>query len=374
MSTKRKAPIPPKPKNTDDTILIDPVLTGRVGRRRKSVLDTELEAEDAMLAQELKSMRVDEIIMKRRARMKKLEKEIEDLEGSDPNRLKGRSPGISLQMARQIAKLPEEEREKVMQTFAIFRNIDDPVDRGSLLLPMLVGYAKTNPGSSQNDMATFAKALTDNFKAAVEITKASVPQQQQRGADSLELLKVFKDLVQESVRQPMQEVLRQLQPQPSAFEQILLKPELYQRAKEIGFFGSQKPAGGSTNVDLEIEKLRGERELSIKKLDLEWQKAMLERDAKETRTNQIINSLAPLSAIFAGPVDQRMRAMGRQSAAQNPNPQMYQAHQPTQQPPDNVMRIVCGNCGYEETRTFQGQPPPVIKCPKCEAELGVGAQ
>ena len=139
-------------------------------------------------------------------------------------------------------------------------------------------------------------------------------------------------------------------------------------------FGGQQKAGEANQFSLEIEKLRGEREFSIKKLDLEWRKMMLENEAKERRTATILNSLTPLTALFAGPVDQRMRQMGRQMG----NPQQVQqppvAHATVQQPiPQQTnLEITCTACGHTEVKPIMGVVPDRIPCPGCGAELIVG--
>jgi len=147
-----------------------------------------------------------------------------------------------------------------------------------------------------------------------------------------------------------------------------MNPEMFSRAKEIGMFGNREPRTGSTNIDLEIEKLRGERELSIKKLDLEWRKTSLENDAKDKRedrrTDAVLTALAPISAVFAGPVNQRMRHFGQQQATSYVPPVVMS-------PPDNNILIRC-SCGYEGPMTFPGPPPDTINCPTCGQKLVVG--
>jgi len=363
MSTRKKV-VPPLPQNKASELLIDPSLMGEFRKKKKSPLDDELEAEDAMVARELRDLRIEEIIERRKQRIAKSKKEREEIEEDEGKSLKGkRAPGISLNMARQISKLPADEQEKVMQTYAVFRNIDDPVDRGSLLLPMLVGYAKTNPGAPQEQMSLWAKTMTDNLKLGVDLAKTALgPQQQQQ--NPVEYWKLISELFKESVKQPISELTKQLQPQQNTFEQMILNPEIYSRMKTI--FGSSEPKAGSTNIDFEIEKLRGERELSLKKMDLEWQKSMLEMQAKERRTDTIMQALTPMSALFANPVNERMRELGRKTAS-NPNPNYVP---PTI--PDNILRIQCAACGYDETKTFKGPPPPKITCPGCGAELLIG--
>jgi len=358
----------PKPTYTGSSFSIDPSLMGSFRGRGRSPLDAEIESEDAMLAQELKSMRVDEIVLKRRTRMAKLQKEIDKLEKeSEKTDINSNMPRISVAMAQQIANLPPNERDKVIETYAMFRSIDKGKG-GDSMLPLLIGFSKSNPGSQQSDMAVYAKAMSDQFKTGIDVMKSVIPKE--KPSNATELLKIFRDLVTDSVRRPMEELVKNMQPQKSAFEQILMNPEMFSRAKDIGMFGSREPRTGSTNIDLEIEKMRGERELQIKQLDLSWRKSLLETEAKDRRTDSILSALGPLSTMFAGPVSQRMQQLGEQQGT---------AHMPpatipnvTTAPPTGTTILIKCNCGFEGPMNFPGVPPSVIKCPQCDQELLMG--
>jgi len=360
----------PKPTYTGSSFSIDPALMGRFRGRGRSPLDAEIESEEAMLAQELKSMRVDEIILKRRTRMVKLQKEIDKLEKeSEKMDINSNMPRISVAMAQQIANLPENERNKVLETYAMFRSIDQSKGRGGdSMLPLLIGYSKSNPGSQQSDMAVYAKAMSDQFKTGIDVMKSVIPKE--KPSNATELLKIFRDLVTDSVRRPMEELVKQMQPQKSAFEQILMNPEMFSRAKEIGMFGSRESRTGSTNIDLEIEKLRGERELQIKQLDLSWRKSLLEIDAKDRRTDSILAALGPLGTMFAGPVSQRMQQLGEQQGATH-IPLATTPNVTTAPPTGTTILIKC-SCGFEGPLNFPGAVPAIIKCPECSQELVVG--
>jgi len=373
MSTKKKTverEYVQKPLLKESRIALDPAFSGRFRAIRRDPLEAELEMEDTMLAREMKEMRVNEAMMRRRAKMAKLQKEIDEIEKKSGKTSDADFPGMTVAMARQIAMLPPEEQQKVIQTYAIFRGIDQSKGGQNALLPMLIGFSRSNPGQTQNQMVQYGKAMSDNFKTGIEVMKAAMPPRE-KTSSSVEVIKMFKDIMTENVQNPMKEMLKQMQPQPSAFEQILMNPDLFARAKEIGMFGGQQKAGDANQFSLEIEKLRGERELSMKQIDLEWRKMMLENEAKDRRTTTILNTLTPLTALFAGPVDQRMRQMGRQMG----NPQQVQqppiAHATTQ-PQQTTLEITCTACGHTEVKPIMGAVPDRIPCPGCGAELIVG--
>ena len=64
-----------------------------------------------------------------------------------------------------------------------------------------------------------------------------------------------------------------------------------------------------------LEQLRTERNLSMKKMDLEWHKIMLETEAKDRKMDNFTTALTHLSATFAGSVSQKIRQLGKQQAA-----------------------------------------------------------
>jgi len=366
MSTRRKKKETekvPQPTYRGSSFSIDPSLMGRFRRVARNPLDDVLESEDAMMARDFKTMRVEEANMKRRARMAKLQKEIDKLEKETEktDSVDSDIPRMSVAMAQQIARLPPEEREKVIETYAIFRSMDQSKGKGDSLLPLLIGFSKSNPGTPQTNMLDYAKVITESFKTGLDVMKSVQTKEKPSN------VKVMKDLVIEGVRNPLLQAIEKSQPQPSAFEQILLNPEMRSAAKEMGMFGGNEPRTGSSNIDLEIEKLRGERQLEIKKLDLDWRKSLLESEAKDRRSDNIMAALAPISALFAGPVSQRMQQLGQQQAS---------AHNPAGMPPGtmpmtNNILIRC-SCGYQGPMSFQGPSPDRVNCPSCGLELIVG--
>ncbi len=364
MSTRKKRTETekiPKPLYSGSSFSIDPALRGRFRGTRRDPLDAEFEAESSMAAQELRSMRVEEMVLKRRARMTKLQKEIDKLEkeeGMDSN--SSDIPRISVAMAQQIANLDPEERDKVIETYAMFSSIAK--GKGDSMLPLLIGFSKSNPGTPQINMLDYAKAMGDQFKTGVEMMKSVLPTE--KPSDATALLKIFSDLVKDSVRKPMEELAKTMQPQQSAFEQILMNPEMFSRAKEIGMFGSNEPRAGSTNVDLEIEKLRSSNQLEITRLNLDLRKSLLEMEMKDRRSDNMLAMFAPLTALFATPVAQKMQSLGQQQAA---------THIPSGVPaPTGSTILLRCSCGYEGPKTFSGPAPKSIKCPECGLDLLVG--
>ena len=367
MSRKRKKTETTKVSPLTDTgyrVPISPELMGYF--RGRSPLDIELESEDVMLARDIKSLRVEELNMKRRARMAKLKKEIEKIEKENESMDSDKSdiPRISVAMAQQIANLPPEERNKVIETYAMFSSIDRSKGKGESMLPLLIGFSKSNPGTPQTNMLDYAKAMGDQLKTGIDLAKAFTAKE--KPSNAMEFMKVMKDVIIEGVRNPMLQAIKEAQPQQSAFEQILTNPDMFSRMQ--GMFGGG--SGTKGQVDLEIEKLRGERALSGQKIDLEYRKMMLESEAKDRRTDSVLAALGPLSTILAGPVSQRMQQLGEQQGAAHIPPATTPSVVAV--PPTGTTILIKCKCGFEGPMNFPGAVPAIIKCPECSQELVVG--
>lgn len=373
MSDRKKGDkvVPQKPTDQSARLLVDPALTGGYRRiRRRSALDEEFEAEDDLQGRELRDLRVKKLILKREAEVAKLEREIKAIEGkpAEAEAVEApKIPGISINVARQIARLPDEERQRVLETYMLMQAAE--AKQANAVLPAIVGFARANPGSSPNQYMDFAKAMADQFRTGVEVAQkmtpaapAPVPQQ-----DPWKGVEVMMDIVKETVKQPIKEMTERLQPQTGFFESLLMSPELFDRAKALGIFGGRPSGGaGTSEMDLKIAEITTANQLEIKKIDLEWRKSLLEREAQDKKTDAVLTALAPLSAVFAGPVNQRMRQFGQQQAASHVPPRVMP-------PPDNTIMIRCSpGCGYEGPMTFPGPSPDTIPCPSCGQTLLVG--
>ncbi|GAH50969.1 unnamed protein product, partial [marine sediment metagenome] len=200
----------------------------------------------------------------------------------------------------------------------------------------------------------------------LELAKAMNPNPAKGETNAMDFLKLMKELVIEGVRDPVMQAIKETRPSPGVFEQILTTPELRASLKEIGMFGGGSGAATS-NIDLEIEKLRGERQFQVTKMEMEMRRDELKRQADDRRAENLIAVFGPLAAAFGGPAAQRMRALGQQRPyAHNPA-----GMQPEAMPTTNTILIRC-SCGYEGSMTFPGPPPDKVNCPECGHMLVVG--
>jgi len=362
-------------------------------RRDMDPIDDILLEEERELAREHKRLRLEQIVEKRRREVEKMRNG-----GIDSGPLPSNQDFLN--MAKFLADLSPEEAARVRNAYSFLKLAEKGGGSGMNMLPMLVNYAKQNPGASENQMINYLKLMDSQLLKGLELAKAMNPKTGKSDANeivnylklmdsqllkgieiskavnpnpvqsedsAIKFLQLMKELVIEGVRNPLLQAIKESQPQPGVLDQLLTNPVLFTQMKEIGIFGGGESRTGSTNYDLEIEKLRREGTLEIKKLDLDWRKALLESEAKDRRSDNVMAALAPLSAIVAGPVTQRMRQFGRQQAS---------AHNPAGMPPrampnTNNILIRC-SCGYQGPMSFQEPPPDRVNCPSCGLELNVG--
>lgn len=349
-------------------------------KRGVDPLDDILFDEERELSRELKRMRLEQIVMKRRQEIKRMKEQGGEMDmGSLP------SNADFLNMAKLMADLSPEEAQRVRSSYTFLKMAEKGGGGGMAYMPMLLNYAKQNPGASENQMINYLKLMDSQLLKGLEIAKAINPPKQQgdpmtymvKGMElmktanppkqqdnPMEFLKLMKDLVVEGVRNPLLQAMKELQPQPGLLEQIFMKPELFTRFKEIGMFGGSRGDATTSEFDLKIEQLRSTNQLEIKKLELQTQKMNLERETQDRRTDTLLSALVPFGALLAGPLNQRMMQLGQQQAS---------AHNPTSgvPPMGNTVQIRC-HCGYQGNKTFPGAMPPSFNCPQCGGELAIG--
>ncbi len=350
-------------------------------RRGVEPLDDILLDEERELSREVKRIRLEQIVLKKRREIERMRQQGGEMDmGSLP------SNADFLNMAKLMADLSPEEAQRVRSSYTFLKMAEKGGGGGMAFMPMLLNYAKQNPGASEDQMIKYLTLMDSQLMKGLEISKAMNPPRAgdpvdymvkgmelmktanpQKQDNPMEFLKLMKDLVIEGVRNPLMTAIKESQPQPGVFEQILTNPQLFTRFKEIGIFGG---GAGATkgSFDLEIEKLRGERALTIKKLELDNQRMLLEAQAKDRQSDNMIALLSPLTALFATPIANRMQQLGAQQAAAHMPPSVITSEAP---PTGTTILLRC-TCGYEGPITFPGPPPNLIPCPSCGQELLVG--
>ena len=315
-------------------------------KKMKNPLEEVLEEEDYELAREARRLRLQELIERRKREIEKLRKEYEDTSSKDTSSILG---DVTPELARQLAELPEEKRAQVIQTYAMLKGAEKS-GAMALMLPLLIGYARTNPNATQNQMVEFAKVMADQIKTGIELARQNQPQQPQASYNPIELIKVFGEMIRENVQKPLEEVVKRVQPRPSALEQILMDDKLFERAKALGLFGGGGGGQQSPEIQLQIEKLRQERDLKLKEMEMQHQRWMMEQQIEAKKWDQI-------GQLLNGPLGPTIQMLGKAAAAKLQGPQGQQL---------SIQRVMCPRCGAQFP-VLSDQNKAV--CPKCGAIL-----
>jgi len=302
----------------------------------KSELDELIEEEEKELIREAKKLKLEEILLRRKARIKELQKKLGLTEMNSE---------ISPYALKELAKLPEEEIQKIMRIYAMFKATEKTSVPGGLL-PWLIGYARANPGSNEKAMVDFAKtvssAFTEGLKLGTQITgRAS------KSSESLtEVLKIMKEMVYEPIKKTLDDLSKKMQPQPSPLEMILMDDRLYQRAKELGLFGGkQTPQVSDPKIMLEIEKLRSETQLKLKQMEHQLNIELAKLGLERTKMSQLTGFATRLGAAVARALEEGGEEVEEYSSSAIREKCQVCGEMLTVRP--GQKKVICPSCGTE---------------------------
>lgn len=232
---------------------------------------------------------------------------------------------------------------------------------------MIQAKRKQLEKSSPSSDTSLQKQNLDIIEGVIKVAKELQPQ---AGKDeTLEYVKLIKEVLMESTK-------NQGGRGPSFFESIISDPNLYQRAQDI--FGRGK-TGETNSSDIEIEKLRGERDNNNRKWELELHKLRLENELRRENLGMIAQVLGPLLAVGGSQLAQSMHNVGSDMAQGqinrgNPTPgSVYQEllKEAGLQGETGELHFKC-TCGYDKVMVVPVPIPAQISCPGCGERLNTG--
>jgi len=244
-------------------------------------------------------------------------------------------------------------------------------------LPLLIGFAKANPGASTESLAVFAKTMADQIKTGIELARQNQPQQVNpvelaktiaelsRGQgpqyNPVDLIKTFADLIKDNVQKPLEELVQNLQPQPSAFERLIMDDRYFERLKSLGLFGGSNIQAAPPELQIEIEKLKTERDMRLKEMDMkleemrqqhrQWLMQQQQQAQLEERRWQVVEGL------MKGPLGRVVQTMGNAAAAKIGG---------GGSPPPSPIQIECPQCHHQ---FYGSSDAKIVVCPNCNTPL-----
>jgi len=305
----------------------------------KDELEEELKRMDKELVQRARRARLKEYLVESELNVARKERELEKLKNASGGEGEVLS-GVSPVMAAELAKLPEDQRKQVIQTYAMLKAAEKTSGNATaLLLPLLVGFVKANPQASQVDLVKFAEVMTEQIKTGMQLAKEGEKGKEKEKASwsPVELIKTFGEMIRENVQKPMEELVQRVQPSPSPFERILMDDKLFERAKNLGMFGGpvqQQPQSVTPELkrlDLEIEKIKQDTALKLKEMELQQQRWLAEQQIELQKWEQV-------GKLFQGPVGKTLQMLGGGVARKISG---YSGQQPS------VTQLTCPKCGKQ---------------------------
>lgn len=282
--------------------------------------------------------------------------------------------GVDIAMAQELTRLPPEQQQQTIQMYAALKNAERSAGKGGdMLLPMMIGFWRQNPQATPVDFASYAKSMGDQIRLGMELARVNQPPQQPQGADAIQLLSVFANLIKDNVQAPFKELVEKLQPQPGLFEQILTNPDLFNNARNMGLFGGQTQPPTPPEVLVQLEKFRADTQMGLEKLRQDYNFKLLDRQADQAKWEMVGKALeGPLGKAvenLGGGAADRIRQRGGLGGA-TPPPSSAPAMPPGMMeipcPQCNGLlrvhqsadAVLCPHCGTKLQKQQQPQPPP----------------
>jgi len=324
--------------------------------RSKSRLEEILERDKELKAAELERLKLERLVEEERRRLEEMRagKPVSEAKETGLEEF-----GLTINTVRELAKLPDEERNRVIQTWAMIRSADKV--QSGILLPLLIGFARANPNASQTSMVEFAKIMAEQLKTGFDMAKKAQPPQPSVTYDPVKLIETMATVWSQRLEKPLQEIVERLQPQPSPFERILMDPDLFERAKALGWFSMRPPEKQTPpEVALEIEKFKTERDIKLKELELQIERMRQEHQRWIAQQQFQIQSeqrrWEAVKDLMKGPFGQVVTTLGGAAAAKIRGEEM----------PPKPIQVDCPQCGGT---FYTSSDAKLVTCPYCNTKL-----
>lgn len=410
----KKTRLPPKPTQKEMGLIIDPAFKGERGIGTSynpgNELDRAMAEDEKLQAQDIRRLRGQEIQARMKARIAELEKQ-------SGSKLPAQAFEVTPAMAEMIANQPPDKREDMLRIYTqlIAAQKSAPQDYNLMLLTQMMGFQKNNPDAGPAALQAFAKNQSDQIIQGITLGTQLATQNRSQNVDpmasAVQLLDVFGKMYEKSMMNPLEKLIEQMKPQPNAFEQILTDSTLYNRAKEMGWFGGGSQTA-SNELTAQIKQWESQTQIELARMNIDDRRWQAQHNAELVSGQQRIQTIkeiltGPLASILNAAGDVTRSRFGGPGGAQSNDPQQtasaaQHAQAAAGKPPVPALQMVqcpvegcgadfymndgqeltqCPNCKNvihlvlcptENCNTLFLIPESDIRfeCPKCHAELG----
>jgi len=242
-------------------------------------------------------------IQRMRLKRKELElkRELGRLEAEAEGEPIEETPGLKVdpKIALEISKLPEEQRQRVLETYVALESARRLKGAEAMILPLLIGRVREQPETSVKDMVEYGKGILDAFKKGAETVKTLGEKEKPAAIDPVKYLEAVKDLVSAGIVEPLKRSIEEIRPQPSVFERILLDDKLYARAKDLGMFGGKAEPTLPPDTQIKLKEMELQQERELKKMDQDFQLKLAEYGGMKRRTDLLKHGFERVGATIA---------------------------------------------------------------------------
>jgi hypothetical protein len=320
---------------------------------RRVVVDTSLKAKDPI--QQFLDDEDSELIREvRRTKLQALLKKYKEEAGlNDDGRKKAQEMAnqpIPPELILELSKMPDEQREKALEIYQRLV-IAQKSGENNWALPLAIGAVQGNPSASKNDVGEFAASLAKMFETGVTVAKQASTQ-----IDPLNLVKTTAEIIEKAHPQEGQ----QQQSYSNPIADALAVLDEFEKRGLLAKPSPQQPESLEVKkLEIELEKLRTERDLKLRQLDLEFQKEARKMGIEEKKIETLTSGVERIARAAGTAFGE-----GEQEGTSSSVPAGVQALPTTREA--ILSEFPCQVCG---TRISIPEPDKArqITCPKCES-------
>lgn len=263
---------------------------------------------------------------------------------------------VDVRVAMQLAELPDEQKKKVIETYAMLKMAESQASNPAALLPLLIGFTRENPRASTEEIYGFAKVAQETMKTAGELLKEKYQPKDEASKTFIELITKVLEAQQKASDEKFERLVDKLEKmnQPGLLDALILNQDVYNRLKDLGFFSPPKPQYTDPTIQLKIEEMRMRHEKELKQMEMNFQ---LELQRLQQEQNRLLG--------MVGMFRQMGHAIASSVLEEPATTHQTQAPPPTQ---GEVVTLNCPNCN--NPITFPTTAKTVV-CPKCRRVLEI---
>jgi hypothetical protein len=354
-----------------------------INKKDKKTIADILDKEKEEMSKELERIKLERLVEEERMKLQDLRRGIVQTEKKE-DKLGLSELGLDIKTLTELSKLPDEDRQKVLQTYMEAKAMAGA--QASSILPILIGFARNNPNAKLGDYSEIAKTNLEHLKLGIMLSKEAQGNQQNQPQpkDIVELIKVVSEMQNKQsnqgnqinivdiikiisemnenkyrnmIKEVIEDIANKFQPQQGLLDRLLMDDAIFNRLKEVGLFGGRIDTGARSDVDLKLEEMRQLHDLKMQEMKMEHDRWLMQQQMEARKWEQI-------GSIIQGPVGGIVQSIGKAAVEKfREGGDARFPEQEVRQPPIAV--------DYKKGEERNDISVDVIACPKCNKEFYV---